>query len=320
MNNKDQTEFLFKLLGLTDDLQSYDESRQVAYNERRDVNRDLSKAHAKLESHEIYEEVPDVPDYNDIVKNLNQARYHNQTLIDAKSSLDEHVKNIEVLNKNINDRKVRIKSDIEELKDKIKRLKAELDEGWKDIDDAIEHNKHEIDECREYIETFEEADVSKWENKLGEINELTKKATDAKEYFELKDEAEKLTKESQSFTSEIEAIDQDKEEFVKSIDMPVDGMTIERETNNILYEGNAVKDLSMSESIIFWSKVYLSTNPELRMMTLDNGESLDSEAKQKLNDFAKENNLLYIVTVVDESGNNGIVIEDGQIKENNYEK
>lgn len=290
MDAKDQTEFLFDLLGMTDQLEEYEETREQYYNMRREINRDLKKTEGALESMDEYDEIPEIPNRSELMDELTEAQDQNYHLKQVRRSIESDEEKIEA------------------LKDKIERLKNRIG----DLEESVEADK-------KYLEENEFIDTDEIRKRIDQAEEIAQEARKAEEFFEKKEEVEELAKKSDEFTSSIEAVDSDKEQFVAGLEMPVDGMGLDEE-NRITYNGTPVKDLSTSESIIFWSKVFMSTKPELKFLTLDDGESLDSDSRKEIEDFAKQEDLLYIMTVVDETGETGIVLEEGEIKSNNYEK
>jgi hypothetical protein len=127
------------------------------------------------------------------------------------------------------------------------------------------------------------------------------------------DEAEKWEGESESLTLTIQQLDAKKVEAIAAAKLPVDGLTLgdgEILLNDIPFEqaGTMVK---IKTSVA----IGMALNPELRIMTIDEGSELDSKGLAALEDMAEANDFQLWIVRVDESGQNGFVMVDGHLAE-----
>ncbi|MHC9789052.1 hypothetical protein ACQX0C_11065 [Corynebacterium diphtheriae] len=63
------------------------------------------------------------------------------------------------------------------------------------------------------------------------------------------------------------------------------------------------------------AEVFPAGNPNIRVMRVSDGSLMDSESQKILSDIATETGFQVWVELVDETGEHGIVIEDGQVRE-----
>lgn len=304
MKQDEQVEFIYDLLGLKGDLENIEKQRQEIYDKRTEVNRDLKQKQAKLEAmDEPPEELPEKIDVSKAMDKISQIEQANEKLREKESNLAYEKKQLTV--------------ESSQLESKIERLRQELEDAEQELEDA-ESRIEQIDESLENMP--DRKDTSELRDKINRAEQINDAIRKAEEYEELESEVSDLEMESNKKTKHIEALDKEKVDRIAEAKMPIKGMKIEGDENIITYNGTPVRDLGKAESIIFWSRVFMSTNPELKFLTLDDGESLDTDHQKQLKEFAEEEDILFIVTMVDETGEKGIVLEEGEIIKNNYKE
>jgi len=308
MDSKEQVEFIFEMLGLADRLNELDSEYKEVYDQRRDINRDLKKEQAKLEGLQEFDEIPEVPEFTDLQKELEEIQKFNQ-------EIESHKYRLESIKEQHKEKQNTIDAVDVEIKHLEEKLKVQKELREKLINEKTELNER-IQKGEKWIKENDPKDPSDVIQKISEIQDLQEEKRKAEQYMQLKDEVKTLERKANDKTIELEEIEKMKVSLVTDRKMPVKGMEFTEES--ITFNGIDIQDMSKSEKIIFWSKVFMSTDPELKFLTLDDGESLDSKSKEELAKFAKENDLLYIVTVVDDSKETGIVLMEGEIVKNNY--
>ncbi len=83
----------------------------------------------------------------------------------------------------------------------------------------------------------------------------------------------------------------------------------------VTYNGIPLAQASGKEKRIVGVAIAMASNPELRVLRIDEGESLDSEGLAHIAQLADENDYQVWMSRVDESGTAGVVIEDGMVAE-----
>ena len=118
---------------------------------------------------------------------------------------------------------------------------------------------------------------------------------------------------SQSLTGQMEKIDSDKTETLKSL--PIKGVTIGEDGLRI--GGRLCGDLCGYEVIEIGMKIGAAMNPSLRVITIQGGEGLDDKSWAKVEAYAREHKFQVLAAVVVRSKNdkseNSFYIEAGKI-------
>ncbi len=112
----------------------------------------------------------------------------------------------------------------------------------------------------------------------------------------------------------MEIIDKNKLKALKLAKMPINGLFID--SNEVFYNNIAFSQLSGSEKLKISLAIAASANPKLRIIRITDGSLLDKKSMGELLKFANERDFQIWIERVDESGQVGICIEDGMVKEN----
>jgi hypothetical protein len=127
------------------------------------------------------------------------------------------------------------------------------------------------------------------------------------------DEAERWDGESESLSSLIDELDRKKVEAISAAKMPVDGLSFG--DGEILLNGAPFSQAGTAEKIRASVAIGMSMNPEMKLMTIDEASELDSESTKIIADMAEVGGWQVWCARVDESGQNGFVMQDGHLAE-----
>jgi DNA repair exonuclease SbcCD ATPase subunit len=118
--------------------------------------------------------------------------------------------------------------------------------------------------------------------------------------------------EARRYDAELEAIKQEKADALAAVVWPSKGLSFDGDT--VLYNGYALEQASDSEKRIVGIDMAIAQNPELRVIRVDQGESLDNEARAHIAQLAEERDLQVWMTFVGHlDDDNVIVIHEGQV-------
>ena len=95
--------------------------------------------------------------------------------------------------------------------------------------------------------------------------------------------------------------------------LPVEGL-IFNETQ-VLYNGLPLENLGEGEQIRISTQLAMAANPKLRVIFIRHGEALDEDRIAAMAKLAEEHDFQIWMSKVDSTGNIGIVMEDGMVKE-----
>jgi len=111
--------------------------------------------------------------------------------------------------------------------------------------------------------------------------------------------------------ADLKAHDEKKEEALGRAEFPVPGLSFNDE--GVLYNGIPFAQCSSSEQLKVAVAIAMTANPDLRVIQIREGSLLDRESLDVIAELAGANDYQVWAEVVDESGNLGVVIEDGYI-------
>ena len=115
-------------------------------------------------------------------------------------------------------------------------------------------------------------------------------------------------------TAEIKALETRKAEGLAKADMPIEGLTFDDE--GVLYQGVPFSRASGREQLIVSCAMIMATNPEIRVIVIRDGNVLDMEGMQVLQDMAEATDFqIFIEIVADAQGDHEYYFVDGELAE-----
>ena len=280
LDAKAQRKSLMDMLGLSTD--ELDTERKALYDRRTDVNRDLNRLRTTLES--IPEPEGDVPkDFlvvSEIIKRLEDA---NQIKISHEENM----------------RKRKIASD------EVLRLKEHITQLQKDIS--------EIDSKES---GYEEPDMEGMKSELNQAEEKNSKIRITKRRGEIISEGIICKEAVEKIETRMGEIDASKASMLKDAIMPIEGLNVTDEC--VTFNDIPFEQLSSAEQLKISVAIAMAMNPDIRVIRIMDGSLLDSTNMKAIEDLAKDKDYQVWVEVVSDEEEMGIVIENGEVKKNNY--
>lgn len=281
MSDKDQSVSLMSMLKV--DITAIDVKRKTAYDERALVNRDLAKAKVEFEALPVLAQKPEAVDTKSLLTNYQKGVTNNELISSRKTSLNHLEKELAEKLKQIEIFKARIK----DCKDQLAALKV--------IDlDAIKKEFDVAELSRKLVEQYEQ-------------REQAKTRFDA------------LNSKSLNLTRMIESFDTEKQNALNAVEMPVSGLSINPDSGILEYNGIPLSQASRSEQLKVAISIAMAQNPELKVMRIVDAAILDDDSLNVLKEIAKSNEYQLWIETINKSTEGGIVIEDGEIKQENEE-
>lgn len=121
-----------------------------------------------------------------------------------------------------------------------------------------------------------------------------------------------LTAQRGHLTAEITALDAAKNDALAAAEFPLPGLSFD--DDGITYNGQPFAQASTAEQLRVSCALAAATNPSIRIMRVTDGSLLDEASRQALANIAATHGFQVWMELVDETGEIGIVIEDGQVK------
>src|SRR5262249_52904367 len=137
--------------------------------------------------------------------------------------------------------------------------------------------------------------------------------TQRAEYVSLSQQSAKAFLDSEELTQAMEQREIEKQKAIASAKMPVKGLSFG--DGEVLMNGIPLNQASHADRIRISCAIGMAGNPKLRVLIIYDGEKLDSVGMKILAEMARKNDFQIWLERVDESGQVGIVMEDGHVKE-----
>ena len=109
----------------------------------------------------------------------------------------------------------------------------------------------------------------------------------------------------------IESIEQTKIDQIAQAQMPISGLSFD--DTGVLFEEIPFVQLSSSQQLKVSIAMAMAMNPEIRVIRITDGSLLDTTNMAIIHQMAEDNDFQIWIEQVDESGEVGIYIEEGEI-------
>jgi chromosome segregation ATPase len=172
---------------------------------------------------------------------------------------------------------------------------------------------------------YTQDDLDKLDNQIADWLKEEQAAKDFDEYTKKKAQVEQLSKDYDSLTADIDALRAERKKTLSEMKLGVDGLTIGEE-DNLLYHNGVVRGItdtnkdgnwSTAESIKVFFTVGAAFSGDLKVLVVDNAESLDETAIKHVSKWAETAKFLVIllkVASVPEDLEDGIIyIREGEV-------
>lgn len=286
MSDADQAKHLSLVAGL--DLDDVDERIKAAEEARRDAGRDAKKAAAVLE--DTPSPPADAPaervSVAEISSELGLAR-------DAQSEVDDMARKVNSMAEKLSANKEMI----QRLTDENASISADL----KKVSEAQAAAAKLV------------PDTSALEEKLKHADELNRKYAAREHHRQVSVVAEETAADHKKWDDKVTAVRAEKAKLIAESKVPVEGLAIE--DGAVHFNGVPISQSSAAEQIRISMAIGLAANPELRVILIRDGSLLDADSLKIINDQAAAADAQVWIERVGDGDEVGIVIEDGEVKE-----
>lgn len=285
MREPDQVAELLRILDLPQDPAEIDHARAEAFAERTEVNREAKRLAAQLDA---LPADPDAPlaevSMADALADLAAARQ----AIDEHQATERHA--------------AAIATRLQEIGHQIAALEAERD--------RIEAEHYalltKLDEAEPGL-----ADLDALTAVLADLESLNARARARHRRDEVVAEHNAAVDRSEDLSDRIACLDETKRTLLAEAAMPLQGL--EFADDGLTYGGIPLAQCAASERLRVAVAIAMAGQPRLRVIRVTDGSLLDTASMQALADLARAYGAQVWVEVVDETGQVGVVIEDGTV-------
>jgi len=309
MTKKDRRKTLVQLLGIGDELNRLDAKEKEVFDERTFAKRELKKQEAFTEGLE---------------KELEEAGIENPQSIDV-TALNEDLQVFFERDKEVQKTRSNIKN-LEFRRDGLcDKRDATLTEINK-LQEQVRLNGIEIEELTDEITTIDCAELKRAatdnstliETTKADIANATKTNTEYAKYkswMEAGAEFQKLTVAAEELTEIIESLRDDKTTLLTNAPMPLKGLALSLEGDDIIYNDTAFDGLSDGAKLLVSFNMAVAMTGAVRVVLIKDASRLDTDNRKLIEELAIEKDVQLWVEYPDTGDNQkGIIIEEGEVK------
>lgn len=274
---KDQKATLLSVVDLPFDLDELAGQRAAAYDQRREVNREITSLDGQIAG--LPEPGPSLPAVEQSASEL-LAEYQGKQEVQGR-------------------RQSAVRA-IAQGEADVVRLEAELAQC-----------RERMAGAQAFLDRTPAEDLAPYEARLANIDSINAAVRDAHRRREVVAERDKLQAESDGFTAQIEALDAQKSEALAAAVMPLDGLSFD--DDGVTYQGVPFSQASGAEKLRVSLAMAMALNPELRVIRITDGSLLDSDNLALIHEMAEKHDFQVWIEVVSTDGSVGVLISDGQV-------
>lgn len=294
--------------GLAEELARLSVLRQQWFDERRDVNRDLKRARAVVDS---IGELPATQERKSAVTLTKQL----QALQSDQHRQHQDKAQAEALRNRLTGEHAerrRIDARMDALDAELKTLGADA----LAIAEVIDRTNGQLKAAEAAIAAHEPVDCFALEFELEGIDEHNRQceaaATVARRHAEASDEARTLADQSAALSDRLLAADAAKADAVDGVTMPVPGLAVDED--GVTLDGLPLSQASQSGRLRVALGVAAALRSELRAVWVRDGAFLDDESMADLERWADERDVVVLVERVGTHDPGCIEIVDGEVR------
>lgn len=298
--NKEQREVMLGCVELGIDLDENIAAEKKAYEERRDLNRDIKKLEAKVD------DIPSKPTDGEDPSQL-QARL--DVLNEKKSQAQLAERDIAALGNECDEALQKKQAAQTELK----KARENLQEASKNQEETLARTQPEI--VRLQAVALAAPELGELEAAHTAMAEFIQNGDAAAKYRAWEEECAELAeiKESSRVKSiEIETHKDARTEALAEAKMPIAGLTFDEE--GLQLNGAPFDQASGAEKLIASIAIAWALKPDLQDIWIEDGALLDEDSLALLEKFADEKGIRIWIERVGEGDEEAIIMVDGQVK------
>jgi hypothetical protein len=182
-----------------------------------------------------------------------------------------------------------------------------------EIDNEIIELSNERIKLKDSIRIMPTYDLPEIQNRLNNSEQINKNVRSLKQYTSDTLAFETYQKNVETLNSRLEQMDKQKNDAIESANFPISGLGFS--DSGVTYNNIPISQIATSEQIKVSMSIAMALNPNLRVIIIKEGSLLDHKNLELVKQMVKDKDYQLWIECVDDSGKLGIVIEDGQVKE-----
>tara|TARA_R100000655_G_scaffold96594_1_gene139144 strand:- start:752 stop:2077 length:1326 start_codon:yes stop_codon:yes gene_type:complete len=298
-NDKEKAKTLLDIIGVQEQLEALESKEAILMDERKFVGRDRDQKKGHYQ---------DLPEFHGMPEDLLSA---NDLLEQNKAILQKNAEN-----QNLRDNHDKIIAQGKVCNDTIRLIKNQIEKLEEDLSEQ-ETKKEILEEMyfnsKKSLDTLQDESTAEIEQKIAEIDDINAKVRCNMDKEAAKEEYESKKGQYDSLTEDIESIRKQKVDLLDDADLPLPELSID--AGKLIYKGKNWDCMSSAEQMIVATAIVRKLKPECGFVLMDKLEQLDSDTIKHFNEWLIEEGLQILGTIVGDSDQAQIVIEDGLVAE-----
>lgn len=274
LSDRDQLATLLDLVELPFDPVVLDGNRKAVFDRRTEVNRQVKELAAQVNGFDTTEPVEEVS-VSGLVSEYRVEQARDQKQRQEVAAMEDTDRQITILEEQL----------------AAARRKRELL-----AQEVSHHTPVDLDSIQSRIDGAEQTNA---------------KARSYKEFLAVKEQHENAKEAAEKLTAQLAEIDKTKAEGLAAAKFPIPALGFEE--GGVTYQGVPFKQASSAEQLRVSLAMAIALNPKLRVIRIADGSLLDSDNLALIENMAAEHDFQVWIEMVDDTGERGIVIEDGQV-------
>jgi hypothetical protein len=209
-----------------------------------------------------------------------------------------------------------MKDDLKNLQESCKRSNEKI-ENLKASLKAAEAEKAEIIAqgkiLHDKVEKLIDPDIEKIRKRMAEMEQTNTYVRSNLKRAGIAAELEGNRQDAEALTEDMDLIELQKNEAFQSVKMPLNGLSFD--DRGVTFNDVPFGQCSDSEKLKISMAMAMALNPQIRVIRMKNGCFLHKKNLQVVEDMARDNDFQVWIKLVDDTGEIGIYIEDGEVVE-----
>lgn len=295
MNNHDKAQQLLQIIGVGDQLLSFEKEEGEVYNQRHEIGKIADQKKKYANEQKFYPDVPKEPVSASELIQQQQAilakNGENQRKRDQLGQLQQQDKQQE---EQIN----RVADQIQQLQKQIGRL---TDQHQKTLED--------IQTAQRTVATLQDESTAELEQSMTEIDDINRKVRANLDKDKAEDDANEYKHKYDLLSKQLEDIRSKKAHLLSDAELPLPGLSVD--DGELIYNGQKWDNMSGSDQLKVSTAIVRKLKPQCGFVLLDKLEQMDMTTLNEFGKWLEQENLQAIATRVSTGGECSILIQDG---------
>ena len=287
-STKDKANTLLQIIGVGDQLDTFDKQEQQLYNRRTEIGRIADQKKKYADEMVQWDGVPE-----EIVSAAELIQQQQEIL--ARNGRNQELRNQVT---NLEAQKTLLNQRMEETKKALSAMEEQMTDL---INKLVIANTNAKD--------LQDESTAELEASIANIDSTNAKVRDNLNKQRAQAEAEEYKLQYGDLTTQLEDVRKARMELLNGVEMPLQNLSVDN--GELVYKGQKWDNMSGSDQLKVATAIVRKTNPKCGFVLLDKLEQMDIDTMNEFGHWLQENNLQAIATRVSTGDECSIFIEDG---------